>query len=118
MHAAADQQCVLLLPASQLTNYWPQVQARGGGGATGGWALLSAFSPAVWLALLGTALAVGALAWLAEVATQNLRGEAGSLLALVWDSLGRFTQLRDAVAYSNAAALLILAYSFLCFLLL
>ena len=31
VHAAADQQCVLLLHASQLSNYWPQVQPRGGG---------------------------------------------------------------------------------------
>ena len=95
---------------------WPS-QATPPGAATGSWALLQAFSPALWLALLGTALGAGLLAFLVEVATQNLHADAESGGALVWHALGRFTQARDMVAFSNSASILVLAFSFLCYIL-
>ena len=51
------------------------------------------------------------------MATQNLRADAESGGALVWDALGRFTQARDMVGFSNAASITILAFSFLCYIL-
>lgn len=49
---------------------WDPMQATPVGASVDSWQLLNAFSPALWLALLGTSLGVGLLAFLVEVATQ------------------------------------------------
>ena len=91
----------------------------GGGGGGGGsrwsslWRFTAALSLEVWVALILTSVGVGALIWVAEVATQNARAEPAALQALAWDALGRATQTRDLVTFSSAGSLLALAFSLL-----
>lgn len=76
------------------------MQAIPPGAATDSWSLLDAFSPGLWLALLGTMVVVGLLTFLAEVSTQNLHADRDSGLAQMLDALGRFTQARDMVSWT------------------